>query len=65
VFRGDRDAGEFSAWYLKDGRVKGALSVERSEDLGHARTLIESGADVSDKTDALADPDTDLESISG
>jgi hypothetical protein len=45
--------------------VKGALSVERSEDLGHARTLIESGADVSDKPDALADPDTDLESISG
>jgi 3-phenylpropionate/trans-cinnamate dioxygenase ferredoxin reductase component len=64
VFRGDRDAGEFSAWYLNDGRVKGALSVERSEDLGHARTLIESGADVSDKTNALADLDTDLESIS-
>jgi 3-phenylpropionate/trans-cinnamate dioxygenase ferredoxin reductase subunit len=65
VFRGDRDAGEFSAWYLKDRRVKGALSVERSEDLGHARTLIESGADLAGKTDALADPDTDLESISG
>jgi 3-phenylpropionate/trans-cinnamate dioxygenase ferredoxin reductase component len=63
VFRGDRDAGEFSAWYLKDGRVKGALSVERSEDLGHARTLIESGADVSAHKDALADPDGDLESI--
>ena len=26
-------AGEFSAWYLKDGAVQGALSVERSEDL--------------------------------
>ena len=23
VFRGDRDAGEFSAWYLKDGAVQG------------------------------------------
>jgi 3-phenylpropionate/trans-cinnamate dioxygenase ferredoxin reductase subunit len=63
VFRGDRDAGEFSAWYLKDGRVKGALSVERSEDLGYARTLIESGADLSADKDALADPDSDLESI--
>ena len=39
--------GEFSAWYLKDGAVKGALSVGRSEDLVHARTLIETGADVS------------------
>jgi 3-phenylpropionate/trans-cinnamate dioxygenase ferredoxin reductase component len=63
VFRGDRDAGEFSAWYLKDGRVKAAMSVERSEDLGHARTLIETGADVSAHKDALADPDSDLESI--
>jgi 3-phenylpropionate/trans-cinnamate dioxygenase ferredoxin reductase component len=64
VFRGDRDAGEFSAWYLKDGRVKGALSMERSEDLGYARTLIESGADLSGKTDLLADPNTDLEAVS-
>ena len=63
VFRGDRDAGEFSAWYLKDGRVKGALSVERSEDLGYARTLIESGADVSADKAALADADSDLEPI--
>jgi 3-phenylpropionate/trans-cinnamate dioxygenase ferredoxin reductase subunit len=63
VFRGDRDAGEFSAWYLKDGRVAGALSVGRSEDLVHARTLIETGADVSAQRDALADPDSDLEAI--
>jgi 3-phenylpropionate/trans-cinnamate dioxygenase ferredoxin reductase component len=63
VFRGDREAGEFSAWYLKDGRVRGALSVERSEDLTHARTLIETGADVSGQEAALADVDSDLESI--
>ena len=63
VFRGDRDAGEFSAWYLKDGRLKGALSVERSEDLGYARTLIETGADLSGQKDALADPDSDLDEV--
>ncbi len=63
VWRGDRDAGEFSCWYLKDGRVAGALSVERSEDLVHARRLLESGADVSGQKGALADVDTDLESI--
>ncbi len=63
VFRGDRDAGEFSAWYLKDGAVQGTLAVGRSEDLIHARTLIETGADVSGAKDALADVDSELESV--
>ena len=60
VWRGDRDDGEFSAWYLKDGKVAAALSVERSEDLVHARRLIESGADVSGQKEALADAGADL-----
>jgi 3-phenylpropionate/trans-cinnamate dioxygenase ferredoxin reductase component len=63
VWRGDRDAGEFSAWYLEGGRVLAALSVGRSEDLAHARRLLESGADISGQKGALADPDSDLESI--
>jgi 3-phenylpropionate/trans-cinnamate dioxygenase ferredoxin reductase subunit len=63
VWRGDRDSDEFSVWYLKDGAVKGALSVGRSEDLIHARTLIETGADVSAHKEALADPDSELESV--
>ena len=63
VFRGDRDSGEFSAWYLNGGRVAGALAVGRSEDLIHARTLIETGADVSAQRDALADVDSELEII--
>ena len=62
VWRGDRDAGEFLAFYLKDGKVAGALSVERSEDLGHARTLLADGVDVGDERSKglLADPDSDL-----
>jgi len=63
VFRGDRDSGEFSAWYLNGGRVAGALAVGRSEDLIHARTLIETGADVSAQRDALGDPDSELERV--
>jgi 3-phenylpropionate/trans-cinnamate dioxygenase ferredoxin reductase subunit len=63
VFRGAPESGEFSAWYLEGGAVRGALSVGRSEDLIHARTLIETGADVSEQADALADPDSELESI--
>jgi 3-phenylpropionate/trans-cinnamate dioxygenase ferredoxin reductase subunit len=65
VWRGDRDEGEFSAWYLDAGKVVAALSVERSEDLAHARRLIESGADVSGQKDALADAETDLDDIGG
>jgi 3-phenylpropionate/trans-cinnamate dioxygenase ferredoxin reductase subunit len=63
VWRGERDSGEFLAWYLKDGKVAGALSVERSEDLTHARRLLESGADVSAAKEGLADPDSDLEQV--
>ena len=63
VFRGEIDSGEFSAWYLKDGKVAAALSVERSEDLVQARTLIETGADVSGQRDELGDAESDLEAI--
>ncbi len=52
-----------SVWYLKDGRVAGALSVERSEDLAEARRMLADGVDVSGARDALGDPDSDLSSI--
>ncbi len=62
VWRGDRDSGEFAVFYLKDGKVAGALSVERSEDLGHARTLLAEGVDVADEQAKalLGDADSDL-----
>ena len=60
IWRGDRDAGEFAVFYLKDGKVAGCLSVERSEDLGHARELLAKGVDVSGSKDALADVDSNL-----
>jgi 3-phenylpropionate/trans-cinnamate dioxygenase ferredoxin reductase subunit len=63
VWRGDRDSGEFSVWYLKDGRVAGALSVGRSEDLAEARRLLADRVDVSAARDRLADPEGDLASI--
>ena len=63
IWRGDRDSGEFSVWYLKDGKVVGALSVERSEDLGRARELLADGIDVTEHRDKLADPDADLSEI--
>ncbi|MBS1880670.1 MAG: FAD-dependent oxidoreductase [Actinobacteria bacterium] len=63
IWRGDREAGEFSVWYLKDGRVAGALSVERSEDLAEARRLLADGVDVSAARAQIADPNADLSAI--
>ncbi len=63
VWRGDRDGGEFSVWYLKDGRVAGALSVGRSEDLAEARRMLADGVDVSAAKDRIADADSDLSEI--
>jgi 3-phenylpropionate/trans-cinnamate dioxygenase ferredoxin reductase subunit len=62
IWRGDRDAGEFTVLYIKDGKVAGALTVERSEELAHARTLLAEGVDVGDeKAKALlGDPESDL-----
>ncbi|HEU5104919.1 MAG TPA: FAD-dependent oxidoreductase [Solirubrobacterales bacterium] len=40
VWRGDRDGGEFSVWYLQGDRVAACLSVGRSEELAQARQMI-------------------------
>lgn len=64
IWRGDREAGEFSVFYLKDGKVAGALAVGRSEDLAEARRLLADGVDVSAAREALADPGSDLGEIS-
>jgi len=64
IWRGDRDSGEFSVWYLKDDRVAGALSVERPEDLAEARRLLAARTDLSELKDRLPDPEFELASIS-
>ncbi|HEX2393316.1 MAG TPA: FAD-dependent oxidoreductase [Solirubrobacterales bacterium] len=63
VWRGSREDGEFSVWYLQDGRVAGCLSVDRSEDLAEARRLLADGVDVSGARETLADPGSDLSAI--
>jgi 3-phenylpropionate/trans-cinnamate dioxygenase ferredoxin reductase subunit len=64
VWRGDRDAGEFSVWYLQGGRVAGCLSVGRAEDLAEARRMLADGVDASGAAETIADPDSDLSAIS-
>jgi 3-phenylpropionate/trans-cinnamate dioxygenase ferredoxin reductase subunit len=60
VVRGSIDDGEFAIFYVKDGRVAGALSVGRSDDLEAARRFITEGTDLGAKLDALADVNSDL-----
>jgi 3-phenylpropionate/trans-cinnamate dioxygenase ferredoxin reductase component len=64
IVRGSYEEGAFSHWYLKDGRVLAALSVERSGDLDHARRLIRDGRPLGDRR-ALGDLDTDLATLGG
>jgi 3-phenylpropionate/trans-cinnamate dioxygenase ferredoxin reductase subunit len=60
VVRGSLDDGEFSVWYLDGGRVAGALSVGRSDDLEHARRLLAAATDLGGRADALGDLSSDL-----
>jgi 3-phenylpropionate/trans-cinnamate dioxygenase ferredoxin reductase component len=63
IVRGSFESGEFSVWYITNGRVAGALSVGRSDDLEHARRLIASGTDLGDRVGALGDPSSDLAAL--
>ncbi|HYP48544.1 MAG TPA: FAD-dependent oxidoreductase [Thermoleophilaceae bacterium] len=58
LLRGSLEDGEFSAFYLDHGRVTGALSVGRPQDLEHARRLIAGRA--GPEPALLADPASDL-----
>jgi 3-phenylpropionate/trans-cinnamate dioxygenase ferredoxin reductase subunit len=63
VVRGSIDDGEFSLWYIDQGRVAAALSVNRSDDLEHARRLITSHAELGDRAAELGDLSTDLATV--
>jgi 3-phenylpropionate/trans-cinnamate dioxygenase ferredoxin reductase subunit len=63
VVRGSIEDGAFSVFYVHEGRVAGALSVGRPDDLDHARRLLCSGAEVQERAGELGDLSTDLASI--
>jgi len=64
VVRGSIDNGEFTIFYLHDGRVAAALTVGRSDDLEHAGRLLSAGAGVQDRVHELEDLSSDLGAIS-
>ncbi len=61
VFRGDRDGGEFIAFWLSDGRVVGGMNVNVWDVNEHVQELIRSRTPVD--VAALTDPDTPLDSL--
>ena len=63
VFRGDRDAREFVAFWLTDGRVVGGMNVNVWDVNEHVQALIRSRRQVD--VGALTDTDTPLESLAG
>ncbi|MGH2867899.1 MAG: oxidoreductase C-terminal domain-containing protein, partial [Solirubrobacteraceae bacterium] len=63
VIRGTLDDGKFTVFYLHSGRLAGALTVGRPEDLQLARRLIASGEEIGGREGELADLSTDLETF--
>lgn len=61
VYRGDMEDRRFTAFYLLDGVLVAANSVNLPRDVRYARKLIESGARVD--RDALADPAVPLKTL--
>jgi 3-phenylpropionate/trans-cinnamate dioxygenase ferredoxin reductase component len=59
--RGSLSDGEFTAFYLEDGRVTAALTVGRSDDLEHARRFLRERTSVDPV--ALTDTGVDLASL--
>jgi 3-phenylpropionate/trans-cinnamate dioxygenase ferredoxin reductase component len=57
VVRGDPADGAFTVFQLHEGRLVGALTVGRSEDLMHARRLLAEGGALDGREDALVDGD--------
>jgi 3-phenylpropionate/trans-cinnamate dioxygenase ferredoxin reductase subunit len=63
IFRGDRQSGEFVSFWLKDGRVLAGMNVNVWDVNEHVQALIRSRQQVD--RGALADADTELESLVG
>jgi 3-phenylpropionate/trans-cinnamate dioxygenase ferredoxin reductase subunit len=61
VVRGDTTTRNFSAFFVRDGRVAAALAVNRSEDVRVARLIIQHGTEVT--AEHLADVDTALSGL--
>lgn len=63
VLRGDVPGRKFSAFYLKDGRLRATMALNRPRDIAASRALIRAGAPVDAKQ--LRDEEVDLRTLVG
>ena len=61
VTRGDREAGQFILFYLKDGQIDGAAAINSPRDIRFARRLMAAGKVVD--PNQLANPDIKLQTL--
>jgi 3-phenylpropionate/trans-cinnamate dioxygenase ferredoxin reductase subunit len=62
-WRGSRDEGKFTAWYVKDSRLAAALTVGRSDDLPVATRLLKEKTDIGALRDRIEDPNADISEL--
>ncbi len=62
-FRGNPPQEAFTAWYVKDGKLAGALTVGRSDDLTVAAHLLSGSVDIADGRSHIEDTGTDLSEL--
>jgi len=62
-WRGSREEGKFTAWYVKDSRLAGALTVGRSDDLNVASRLLKEKTDIGSLRNRLEDPASDISEL--
>ncbi|HEU5319092.1 MAG TPA: FAD-dependent oxidoreductase [Chloroflexota bacterium] len=66
VLRGDPEAGPFSAFYVRRGRLVAGVFINRNEDVDPVKALIQSRLEVDrDVRQRLSDPGTDLRELGG
>jgi 3-phenylpropionate/trans-cinnamate dioxygenase ferredoxin reductase subunit len=62
-WRGTREEGKFTAWYVKDSKVAGALTVGRSDDLQVASRLLKEKTEIAGWREQIEDPESDISEL--
>jgi 3-phenylpropionate/trans-cinnamate dioxygenase ferredoxin reductase component len=64
-WRGKPDDGKFTAWYVKAGRLAGALTVGRSDDIAIAARLLSEHIEIGGSRELVESMDEDLTGLVG
>lgn len=65
IGRGDAGSGKYTGIVLRGNRIVGAFMIDRPGDMAPLKRLVDSKTDISGLKDKLADPETDLATLTG